>query len=51
MAPGDLVVSAYVGCPDITQVGGEGVNEGRGPVECLENMDNICQDSRACICF
>jgi phosphoribosylformylglycinamidine synthase len=22
MAPGNLVVSAYVGCPDITKVGG-----------------------------
>lgn len=24
MAPGNLVVSSYVGCPDITQVGGCG---------------------------
>jgi hypothetical protein len=29
MAPGNLVVSAYVGCPDVTKARGAGAQEGR----------------------
>lgn len=41
MAPGNLVVSAYVGCPDVTKVGATGVTLGASScmVPCCDNCE------------
>lgn len=49
MAPGNLVVSAYVGCPDITKVGAVG-RGGRRSATCyawLGGLQALCTPGRA----